>query len=117
MAKLGGDPDSATSQWYFNVIDNPGLDDPLNNGGFTVFGEVIGDDLDVVDAIAAFPVGDASDPLGSDLFSELPLVAPVLSPENIVLVTSVATVPEPSGLAMLAAAAALAGWACSRGRR
>lgn len=39
MAKLGNDPNSATSQWFFNLEDNhENLD--VQNGGFTVFGEV-----------------------------------------------------------------------------
>ena len=49
MAKTD-DPDSATSQWFFNLADNPGLDDPNNSGGFTVFGHVISGQ-DVIDAI------------------------------------------------------------------
>ena len=53
MAKLGGNPNSATSQWFVNLADNPGLDS--NNGGFTVFGTVIGDGMDTVDAIARLP--------------------------------------------------------------
>lgn len=54
MARVGGLPDSATSQWFINISDdNDFLDDV--DGGFTVFGEVIGDGMDVVDAIAALP--------------------------------------------------------------
>ena len=58
MAKLGNDPDSATSQWFFNLGDNSAnLDD--QNGGFTVFGEVLSDeDFEVVEAIAQVPVFD-----------------------------------------------------------
>ena len=51
MAKFDGDPDSATSQWFFNLKDNSANLD-VQNGGFTVFGQVIGDGMDVVDKIA-----------------------------------------------------------------
>jgi uncharacterized protein (TIGR03437 family) len=56
MAKLGGDPNSATSQWFFNLADNS---QNLNNqnGGFTVFGRVANNaSLAVMDRIAALPV-------------------------------------------------------------
>jgi cyclophilin family peptidyl-prolyl cis-trans isomerase len=52
MAKLGNDPDSATSQWFINLADNSAvLDD--SNGGFTVFGVVEGNGMRVIDAITA----------------------------------------------------------------
>jgi len=44
---------SATSEWFVNVGDNPGLDS--QNGGFTVFGVVRGEGMQVVDAINALP--------------------------------------------------------------
>jgi len=41
MAKTS-DPDSATSEFFFNLADNSAtLDSPANSGGFTVFGRVI----------------------------------------------------------------------------
>lgn len=49
MAKVGGNPDSATSQWFFNTADNSSNLD-AQNGGFTVFGSVI-NGMDVVDTI------------------------------------------------------------------
>ena len=40
MAKAGGDPNSANSQWFFNLGDNSAnLDN--QNGGFTVFGRLV----------------------------------------------------------------------------
>jgi peptidyl-prolyl cis-trans isomerase A (cyclophilin A) len=39
MAKVGGDPDSATSQWFVSLGENSDILDP-QNGGFTVFGRM-----------------------------------------------------------------------------
>ena len=41
MAKLGGNTNSATSQWFFNLANNPSLDAPDANNFFVVFGHVI----------------------------------------------------------------------------
>jgi cyclophilin family peptidyl-prolyl cis-trans isomerase len=87
MAKLGGDSDSATSQWFFNLGDNSAnLDN--QNGGFTVFGEVIGNGMDVVDDIADVPIYDRSD-LHSAL-SDIPLrdytAGDTVTSDNVVMV-------------------------------
>ena len=54
MAKVNGNENSATSQWFVNLVDNsagaPALDS--TNGGFTVFGEII-EGMDNIDAISA----------------------------------------------------------------
>ena len=73
MAKLGDDPNSATNQWFFNLADNSAnLDN--QNGGFTVFGEVLTNaDLEPVDAIAALPIVDASN--ANSAFTDLPVIA------------------------------------------
>ena len=51
MARRGGQPDSATSQFFINVVDNPNLDQSERDGAaYAVFGRVA-DGMDVVDAI------------------------------------------------------------------
>ncbi len=41
MARTG-DPDSATSQFFINVVDNPRLDQPISGGAaYAVFGKVV----------------------------------------------------------------------------
>lgn len=55
MAKIDGDPNSATNQWFVNIANNSANLDS-NNGGFTVFGNVLGDGLTILDAIDDLPV-------------------------------------------------------------
>lgn len=76
MAKRDGDPNSATSQWFINLADNSGNLDG-QNGGFTVFGRVVGDGMAVVDALAAVPVFNLS---GN--FAEIPLRNYISGPAN-----------------------------------
>ena len=62
-ASRGEDPDSATSQFFFNLSDNAHLDAVPGTPGYTVFGRVTSG-LDVLDRIAALPtrrVGELSD--------------------------------------------------------
>jgi cyclophilin family peptidyl-prolyl cis-trans isomerase len=67
MAKVGNDPNSATSEFFFNVANNAAnLDN--QNGGFTVFANVK-TGLDKVDAINAIPTKD----LGG-AFTDIPTV-------------------------------------------
>ena len=50
MAKVGGDPNSATSQWFINLSDNSNnLDN--QNGGFTVFGRILGSGMDAIEGL------------------------------------------------------------------
>ena len=67
MAKIGGLPDSATSQWFINLADNSAMLDS-ENGGYTVFGRVT-DGMAVADAISQLQVIDAEGP-----FAELPVI-------------------------------------------
>jgi peptidyl-prolyl cis-trans isomerase A (cyclophilin A) len=48
--------DSATSQFFINVVDNPFLDHGVRDFGYAVFGRVTAG-MDVVDRIAAVPTG------------------------------------------------------------
>lgn len=57
MAKVSGNEHSATSQWFINLSDNSGGSAALDvqNGGFTVFGEVI-EGMVNVEAISGLPL-------------------------------------------------------------
>jgi cyclophilin family peptidyl-prolyl cis-trans isomerase len=48
--------DSATSQFFINLVDNKNLDHNVRNYGYAVFGKVLSG-MEVVDAIAAQPTG------------------------------------------------------------
>jgi cyclophilin family peptidyl-prolyl cis-trans isomerase len=56
------DPNSATSQFYINTVDNSNLDYPKPDGyGYTVFGKVV-KGMDVVDDIEASQTGPKQTP-------------------------------------------------------
>ncbi len=67
-------PDSATSQWFFNLADNIGLNPGTQTGGYAVFGDVLGQGMNVLDRIGSAEVFDARTQLGP-AFGELPLIA------------------------------------------
>jgi len=78
MAKVAGDPNSATSQFFVNLKNNSAILDG-QNGGFTPFGQVQGNGMEVVDRLAAYPpnpdnvmIADASSV--HPAFGELPLI-------------------------------------------
>ena len=110
MAKLGNDPNSATSEWFFNLADNSSnLDN--QNGGFTAFGDVLGNGMDVINAIAAVSVYTAANVWGS-AFSNVPLVnltaGNSIAADNFVLINSVTiTAPEPATAMLLLSGLAL----------
>lgn len=60
------DPNSATAQFFINVVDNPRLDYSADTSpGYAVFGKVVAGE-DVVDKIKAVPTG-AQGPFRSDV--------------------------------------------------
>ena len=71
MARTG-DPHSANSQFFINVVDNRRLDPANNRWGYTVFGYVI-EGMEVVDQIVAVKTG----PQGK-LRSDVPVVPIVI---------------------------------------
>jgi hypothetical protein len=99
MSKRSSDPNSATSQWFFNLADNSATLD-TEKSGFTVFGQVFEKSMLVVDAIGVLPIGDASKLKNvknvrkiSAALKQLPLAAPLnkssLKSSNLVSISSV----------------------------
>jgi peptidyl-prolyl cis-trans isomerase A (cyclophilin A) len=95
----GGGPNSATSEFFINLNNNAGtapngLD--FQNGGFTVFGQVINNGMTTtVDPIAALPITDASEISGA--LTDLPTRTAVTgtpTPDDMVLVNTASVVPE-----------------------
>jgi len=66
------DPNSATSQFFIDVADNPMLDAGPGRPGYAVFGQVV-DGMDVVDKIRATPTHAAN-----AMFANLPLTPIVI---------------------------------------
>ena len=59
MAKVDGNPDSATNQWFINLADNSANLD-AQNGGFTVFGRVLSTSMATADRMAGYAVINAA---------------------------------------------------------
>ena len=91
MAKLDGDPDSATTQWFVSLVDNSGNLD-ANNGGFTVFGNVLGEGMDILDAIASLPTVN----LGTNT-PDAPFITPAYEGPSSFVYTSAEVVERFSG--------------------
>jgi hypothetical protein len=68
---LGGNPHSATSQWFINLRDNSANLDS-QNGGFTVFARVFGNGMRVADAMQLVPIYNVSQV--NSAFGEMPLL-------------------------------------------
>jgi cyclophilin family peptidyl-prolyl cis-trans isomerase len=89
---------SATREWFFNLADNSSN---LNNqnGGFTVFGRVVGTTMSVVDAIAAKQRANFGGAFSTLPVNNLQKVVGQANafPEDVVNVTRVITRPIPPG--------------------
>lgn len=92
MAKTS-DPDSATSQWFINLSDNLGLDDPTNSGGFAAFGRVLGTGMVVADRIASLKTYNAGAPFDSlPLQNYVPSLSNTIKTNNLISVTGIAQI-------------------------
>ena len=69
MALLGGQPNSGTSGWFINTVDNSFLDDAFH----TVFGRVIADGMNVVDFIQQSDINDLSSSVNG-AFTDAPVL-------------------------------------------
>ena len=92
MAKLGGDTNSATSEWFFNLADNSFLDAPDTNDFFVVFGHVVRGTnvLNILNTFQTYDgtqksnlVADVSAVLGDPNFASCPLLYPVFTDTNL----------------------------------
>ena len=91
---------SATAEWFFNLRDNRDILDP-QNGGFTSFGQVVGNGMAIVDSISALPKTTVQgreadgDPIP---LSDFPVQAnPPTPPRDFVEVQYIAELPELNG--------------------
>lgn len=56
----GNDPHGATSEFYFNLVDNAVLDPRPSRWGYAVFGQIV-EGIEVIDRIASVPTGRGGD--------------------------------------------------------
>lgn len=96
VARVSGQPNRSTSQWFFNQGDNASLDASADN--YTVFGRVNDRaSLAVMDAIGALDIIDGSGGQANSAFGELPVrnyAGGALKDEHLVFVRTIAVVPE-----------------------
>jgi peptidyl-prolyl cis-trans isomerase A (cyclophilin A) len=72
MARTGA-PDSATAQFFINVVDNDNLNAPKPDGnGYAVFGKVV-QGLEVIDKIKATPTGNKG------MYQDVPLTPIIIN--------------------------------------
>jgi MYXO-CTERM domain-containing protein len=95
LAKTDAGPSSGTNQWFFNIGDNS-ANLNFQNGGFTVFGRIVGNGLTVIDAINALPTQDLDG--SGQTFNEVPVraLAGALT-DRLVFINTVTTLNLPAG--------------------
>jgi peptidyl-prolyl cis-trans isomerase A (cyclophilin A) len=100
MAKLGGNPNSATTEWFVNLVNNAAnLDN--QTGGFTVFGRVTTPGMAVVDRVAALSrLNFAGCYVNGSAFTDVPMRASVttcagISDQNLTMLNTARELPVP----------------------
>ena len=98
MALLSGDPNSATDEWFFNLVDNSAT---LDSQLFTVFGRIVDQNgLSVMNAIGGEKIFEASGSFGP-AFTNLPLQnynGGALIPDNFITVLSIEPLAPPPAI-------------------
>jgi cyclophilin family peptidyl-prolyl cis-trans isomerase len=92
MAKLGGDTNSATSEWFFNLADNSFLDAADSNNLFVVFGSVLRGTnvLNILNGFQIYTGTQASNLILHQYyappFDDLPLLYPSVTDTNFLFI-------------------------------
>lgn len=98
LAKIANQPNSGSSEWFFNLADNSTLN--TQNGGFTVFARVTTEGMAVVDQIAKLQIVDAS--AVQTVITDLPVVnyvpATNVKRDNVVIVKSLTEFAPKTGV-------------------
>lgn len=84
---------SATSEWFFNVDDNTSVLGASNNGGYAVFGRLIGNGMSVVDAIAALTKYTVSTTLNSMPLRNMQTGQTEVLVGNLIIVNKISVIP------------------------
>ena len=96
---LANDPNSATSQWFINVVDNSSRLDPLL---FTVFGSVVEgrDTVDTIGQLMSYDLTGYVPPDFADDFEIVPMLEapePTLERSQLLIVFEISVVRAPAG--------------------
>jgi peptidyl-prolyl cis-trans isomerase A (cyclophilin A) len=97
------DPNSATSEFYFNTSDNPDLDPAgsSDGNGYTTFGHVLGgsgNSFPVIDTLAALPTANISSslstvPVQGLTQAQVSAGSPAVTANNLVYINNITTTP------------------------